>query len=57
MIKDQSFLPEVIILLILTTFSLDFVWILLGEKLIDVGHSWDLKGHLEGHVLENSLLG
>ena len=32
MIKDQSIFPSVIILLILTTFSLDYVWILLGEN-------------------------
>ena len=30
-----------IILLILTSFSLDYVLILLGE--IDFGHSWDLR--------------
>ena len=32
MIKDQSIFPSVIILLILTTFSLDYLWILLGEN-------------------------
>ena len=41
LIADQSFSHQVIILLILTTFSIDyaFCW----EK-IDFGHSWDLKG-------------
>ena len=32
LIKDQSIFPSVIILLTLTTFSLDYVWILLGEN-------------------------
>ena len=38
MINDQGIFSLVIILLILTTLSLDNVWILL-EK-IDVGHYW-----------------
>ena len=29
---DQSIFPEIIILLILTTFPLDIVWMLLGEN-------------------------
>ena len=42
MIKDQSIFPLVIILPILIIFFLGDVLILLGEKLIDVVHSWDL---------------
>ena len=41
---DQSFSHQKIVLLILTTFSLDYVLILCGEKLTLVSDSWDLKG-------------
>ena len=41
--KDQSIFPQVIILLILTTFFLDCVLILLREK-IEVCHFGDLGG-------------
>jgi len=40
--KDQGISSLVIILLILTTLSLDDVWISSGENL--VGHQWDLEG-------------
>ena len=41
--KDQSISPEVIILLILTTYSLDCVLILSKEK-IEVCHFENLQG-------------
>ena len=47
--KDQSIFPQKIILLILTTFSLDCVFILLKEK-IDVCHFEDLQGQKGWHL-------
>ena len=43
MLKDQSNISLVIMLLILETFSVDYVFIFVREK-FDFGHSWDLKG-------------
>ena len=48
--KDQSISPEVIILLILTTYSLDCVLILSKEK-IEVCHFENLQGQRGWHKI------
>ena len=42
-LKIKAYFLEVIILLILITFLLDYI-LMLCEAKIDVDHSWDLKG-------------